>query len=133
MPSQKISLLRFKWKIAPWLRLENIEALWIYCKKGILSFEYEIKPSVIILPTNVSRAKNSTNFDHSNFFKVSDPKIIASIGSKMKSLSVRGAIGQGVILGEITVDIKSKKKTLPIMSTLLNWRDWWLSIKKNGL
>ncbi len=129
MPNQKISMTRFKWKIAPWLRLENIEALWIYCHKGILSFEYAINPEVNILPTSVSRALYSTNLHHPNFIKVSDPKIIASIGKKMKTLDVKGALGKGILLGEMNIEYNSINKTIPIMTTLLDWRDFYLSTK----
>ncbi|UYP47846.1 hypothetical protein NEF87_004131 [Candidatus Lokiarchaeum ossiferum] len=131
MSSQKISLKRFKWKIAPWLRPENIYALWLYCKQGILSFEYEINPE-IILPKSEVRARNSKNLDFPNFIKLTDPKIIAMVGNHLKSTTVKGAIGKGIFLGNIEILFENSKKSIPMMSTLIDWREWWLSTNKRS-
>lgn len=132
MSSQKISLKRFKWKIAPWLRPENIDVLWLYCNRGMLSFEYEIN-SAVILPKNEARARDSKNLDRPNFIKLTDPKIIALIGKHLKTITVKGAIGKGIFLGNIQIEFPNSKKNIPLMSTLIDWREWWLSTKKIGI
>jgi len=124
MPQQNISLTRFKWKPNPWMVPENIKKIWLYSSNGVLSFELELNPDVDISSHKIVHARNSIHPNSDNFIKIMDPKIISAIGTKIKDLSIIGAMGNGAILGDIEIPLGSKKKTLPLMSTLKDWKDW---------
>lgn len=119
-----ISRTRFRWKTEPWKDLENIISIWMYCQKGILSFELEIDPSIQLPKNKAALTKNSIHKKKNNYIRVKDPQIISQVGIKVKDLSVKGAIGKGVILGEITLEINENKKEIPILSTLKDWQEW---------
>jgi hypothetical protein len=134
MPRRIIALSRFKWKLAAHKKPENIQALWLYCsKKGLLSFELEVNPSVEIPRSAQIHARYSKNTDSDNFIRVIDPKIIAHVGKELKNLTVKGALGKGILLGEITIPLGDVSKTLPIMSTLDDWGEWWRDTHQNDL
>ncbi len=122
MPQQNISLVRFKWKPNPWMILENIKQIWLYSSNGVLSFELEL--NVDISSQKIIHARNSIHPDLNNFIKIMDPKIISAIGAKIKDLSIIGAMGNGVILGDVALHLDSREKTLTLMSTLKDWKDW---------
>ena len=124
MPQQKISLTRFKWKPNPWMVPENIKKLRLYSSNGVLSFELELNPDVDISSHKIVHARNSIHPDSNNFIKIMDPKIISAIGAKIKNLSIIGAMGNGVILGDVSIPLGSREKTLTLMSTIKNWKDW---------
>jgi len=124
MQQQKISLTRFKWKPNPWMIPENIKKLWLYSSNGVLSFELELNPDVDISSHKIVHARNSIHPDSNNFIKIMDPKIISAIGAKIKNLSIIGAMGNGVILGDVSIPLGSREKTLTLMSTIKNWKDW---------
>ena len=104
--------------------MENILSIWMYCHKGILSFELEIDPSVQLPKNKPALAKTSIHKTKNNYIRVKDPQIISQMGSKVKSLSVKGALGKGVILGDIKLEIEGKTKIIPILSTLNAWQEW---------
>jgi len=124
MPQQKISLTRFKWKPNPWMIPENIKKLWLYSSNGVLSFELELNLDVDISSHKIIHARNSKHPESNNFIKIMDPKIISAIGIKLKDLSVIGAMSNGVVLGDVAIPLGSKEKTLILMSTLKDWKDW---------
>ena len=117
---KQISYKRFKWKLVPWMRHENILALWIYCSKGILSFEFEINPKIPIPKMTDLHARNSKNTHLPNFIKINDPQIVSNIGNNIKNFDVKGAIGKGILIGDISID---SQKEIPVMSTLHDWYD----------
>ncbi len=124
MPRIPISRIRFRWKTEPWKELDNIQSIWIYCQKGILSFELELNPS-IQLPTNKTPLiAASIHKQSNNYIRVRDPHIISQIGSKVKNLTVKGAIGRGVWLGEVDLSMLDNQKSIPIYSTLHDWQEW---------
>ena len=124
LPRIPISRTRFRWKTEPWKNVENILSIWMYCHKGILSFELEIDPSVQLPKNKPALAKTSIHKTKNNYIRVKDPQIISQMGSKVKSLSVKGALGKGVILGDIKLEIEGKTKIIPILSTLNAWQEW---------
>lgn len=124
MQQQKISLTRFKWKPDPWMISENIKEIWLYSSNGVLSFELELNPDVDISSHKIVHARNSIHPDSNNFIKIMDPKIISAIGAKIKDLNIIGAIGNGVILGDVSIPLGPREKTLTLMSTIKDWKDW---------
>ena len=124
MRKQKISLVRFKWKPNPWMIPENIKEIWLYSSNGVLSFELELNPDVDISSHKIIHARNSRHPESNNFIKIMDPKIISAIGKKIKELTIVGARGNSVILGEIDIPLRSQTKSLILMSTLKDWKDW---------
>ena len=124
MPKLYISRTRFRWKTEPWKEPKNIRALWLYCVKGILSFELEIDPSINLPQNKGSPAPASKHKDENNFIRVKDPKIISTVGQKVKEFSIQGAIGQGVWLGNIELPLDNEFATVPLMSTLEDWQEW---------
>ena len=67
---------------------------------------------------------NSRHSDSNIFIKIMDPKIISAIGAKIKDLSIIGAMRNGVVLGDVTIPLGLLEKTLTLMSTLKDWKDW---------
>ena len=124
MSRQKIAMARFKWKPAPWMIIENIWSLWIYCKDGILSFEFELDPALEIPATGLPRATHSKNLRSPNFTAISEQTIISAIKAHILELDVCGARGKGIIVGELTVPVGGKEKKMIVLSTLKDWRDW---------
>ena len=124
MQQRKISLTRFKWKPNPWMIPENLKELWLYSSNGVLSFELELNSDVDISSHKIVHARNSIHPNSNNFIKIMDPKIISAIGAKIKDLNIIGARGNGVILGDINIPLGSRDKTLTLMSTLNDWKDW---------
>jgi hypothetical protein len=124
MGRQQISLVRFKWKTPAWRSPDKILAIWMYCAKGIPSFEFEIDPNIQIPESAQDHARHSANASRPNFIRITDPRIISSIGDKIASFNVGGAKGRGIIIGELDVPFESHEKRLLVMSTLQDWREW---------
>lgn len=124
VPRIPISRTRFRWKSEPWNDLEYINSIWIYCQKGILSFELEINPSIQLPKNKEALNQNSIHKMNNNYIRLKDPNIISQVGKKVKELSIKGAMGKGVILGEIELNIQENKKKIPIYSTLKDWQEW---------
>ena len=124
---------RFKWKLAAHRQPNNIKALWLYCSKGLLSFELEVNDNVEIPKSAQNHARNSKNLYSDHFIRVIDPKIIAHVGKEINTFTVKGALGKGILLGEITISLGDTSKTLPIMSTLDDWGEWWRDAHQNDL
>jgi len=103
---------------------ENIKEIWLYSSNGVLSFELELNPDVDISSHKIIHARNSRHPESNNFIKIMDPKIISAIGKKIKELTIVGARGNSVILGEIDIPLRSQTKSLILMSTLKDWKDW---------
>ena len=132
MPRKVIFMCRFRWKMEPWKEAQNVRAIWLYCQNGILSFEMEIDPKVE-LPKNKGRpARASKHKVENNFIRVRDPKIISTIGKKVKDLTILGAKGKGVWLGDIELLLENETKQTPLMSTLEDWEEW-LNYLQRGL
>ena len=131
MPRQVIAATRFKWKLAAHHQPQNIRALWLYCSKGLLSFELEVKSEIEIPKSAQIHAKYSKNADRDNFIRVIDPKIIGHLGKEINNFTVKGALGKGILLGEITIPLGNVSKILPIMSTLEDWGEWWRNTHQN--
>ena len=124
MPRIPISRTRFRWKSEPWKEIANIQSVWMYCQKGILSFELEIDPSILLPKNRIALADMSIHKHLNNFIRVRDPRIISQIGSKVKSLTLKGAVGKGVYLGTMELIIDGSGDNIPIFSTLFNWKEW---------
>ena len=135
MHRRTIHLARFKWKLAAHKKAENVQALWLYCSKGLLSFELEVKSGVVIPKSAQIHARYSKNAGSDNFIRVIDPKIISHVGKEINDFTVKGALGKGILLGEITIPLGDgdESKTLPIMSTLDDWGEWWRDAHQNDL
>ncbi|MHA1744969.1 MAG: hypothetical protein ACTSWW_03150 [Promethearchaeota archaeon] len=133
MHRRTIHLTRFKWKLAAHKQPQNIQALWLYCSKGLLSFELEVNLDVEIPKSAKIHARYSKNLNSDNFIRVIDPKIIAHVGKEINNFTVKGALGKGILLGEITIPLGDASKTLPIMSTLDDWGEWWRDTHQNDL
>ena len=103
---------------------ENIKKIWLYSSNGVLSFELELNPDVDISSHIIVHARNSIHPDSDKFIKIMDPKIISAIGAKIKDLNIIGAMGNGVILGNVSIPLGSREKTVTLMSTIKNWKDW---------
>jgi hypothetical protein len=124
MPRIPISPTRFRWKTKPWEDPENIVSIWLYCHKGIISFEFELDSSVE-LPVNMEmHSKASTHKKERNFIKISNPKVISAVGNKLSELGIKGAIGKGVWLGSMELQLEGTVKKLPVYSTLQDWYEW---------
>jgi hypothetical protein len=124
MPRTKISRTRFQWKTEPWKKPENIQAIWLYCSKGMLSFELEIDPKISLPKNKGLKARSSKHKAADNFIKVTDPKLISLVGSRVKDFTIQGAIGKGVWLGNIELKSNEKQIKIPVMSTLKDWHEW---------
>ncbi|MHA1602013.1 MAG: hypothetical protein ACTSUI_03290, partial [Promethearchaeota archaeon] len=105
-------------------------SIWVYCSKGMLSFEFEIDSALEIPPMEIKHARDSKNKKSANFIRISDPKIIGIIGNSIKNLNVQGAEGKGIFLGMIDIAFGSEHKQLPVMSTLIDWREWLIATKR---
>jgi hypothetical protein len=111
---ENIATERFKWKAAPWVNVENFQAIWISCIDGKLKYELEFIPGI----------KGTFLSPVTNRMLVKDIQLIAQIEAKMLSFEVSGARGKGIIVGELDLSVSGKKKRILMMSTLKDWRDW---------
>ena len=114
--ANKISRERFKWKEVPWMDPQNLQAVWIKCNEGKVSFELELRPNVPVPPSMAKSAPNR--------IPLTDKKQIGVMLSKMAEFAVSGARGKGIIVGEIEMPVGTTTVKLIVMSTLKDWRDW---------
>ncbi len=126
MVRSEISLIRFRWKIPSWMTIENINAIWFYSEKGIPSFEYELNEKVSPPKELQDHARNSRFAHLPHFIRITDPRIIAEIGQILPKCDVCGALGRGIIIGQIDLklDKNGQGKKVFLMTTLSDWRDW---------
>ena len=132
MPKMVINQTRFRWKTEPWRDPQNITAIWLYCQDGILSFEWELEPNVDLPKNKGAPARGSKHLDEDNYIAVKDPKVISTIGKQVKNITIIGARGKGVMLGNVEIPIGTQIKSIPLMSTLEDW-DHWLNYLQRGL
>ena len=118
----KISLTRFKWKPAPWMNPQNVRSIWIYSSGGNLEFEFEVDPSIDL--NQQAHAMHSKNKHKPNFVEITEPSILRIIEENLENLDVCGARGRGIIVGEIEIPFGTQKKSLVVMSTLQDWKDY---------
>jgi RNase P/RNase MRP subunit p29 len=111
---EHIATERFIWKAAPWVNVENFQAIWISCRDGKLKYEIEFIPGI------KGNFLNTTT----NRMQIKDSQIIDQIEAKIHTFEVSGARGKGIIVGELELILAGKKKRVLMMSTLKDWRDW---------
>lgn len=116
MPIEPISHDRFKWKPVPWTNVDNVLAVWVSSKDGKLTYELELSPGSI---PSQNKQKISANR-----VLLKEYKAIIALDSKILSFDVCGARGKGIIVGQIELPIGDKSKSVVVMSTLKDWRDW---------
>ncbi len=104
------------------MKPENVLSVWVYSYNGDLEFEFEINPDVHLSQPN--HAQYSKNKDRPNFVKVSSQKIISILHQNMGKFDVCGAKGKGIIIGEVEIPFGTITKTIMVLSTLNDWKDW---------
>jgi len=116
MPIEPISHDRFKWKPVPWMNVDNILAVWVSSKDGKLSYDLELTAGSI-----PAQSKQKIPL---NRVPLKEYKAIVALDNKILSFDVCGAKGKGIIVGQIDLPIGDKSKSVVVMSTLKDWRDW---------
>jgi hypothetical protein len=111
---EAIARSRFKWKSVPWMQPEKIRAIWIRSQEGRLSYEYEFTEPIQPRPEMPPSAR----------MPIKDDVLLTEIEKHMLDFDVSGAIGNGLIVGELEVPIGSGHKRVQIRSDLKEWRDW---------
>jgi hypothetical protein len=114
VPQEPIARSRFLWKKIHWLKVENLAAIWIHSTDGTLSYTYELNEPIKLNPES----------PFTKIVPIKDLEVIREIESKICDLDVSGAYGKGLIVGELPLRIGDKQKSVFLLSSLKEWRDW---------
>ena len=125
MTRTAIATTRFRWKIVPWMKKANIEALWFISSQGVPRFYFQISPKVSLPPRTrfLPPVKDST-FRDIVLVPITDIHLQRQLIAQLKDKTVCGAKGHAIILGEMTVNLENTPVRLTLYTLLKFWRDW---------
>lgn len=114
MGFEKIARTRFRWRETPWMKAENVRAIWVHSEDGKISFEFEFNVPVQPNPQHAPATR----------IQIKDSKIITLLEDKLPSFEVSGAYGKGLIVGNVNLNFSDAKKEVLVLADLKEWRDW---------
>jgi hypothetical protein len=114
MVNSKIARTRFLWRETPWMKSENVRAIWVHSVDGKISFEFEFNVPVQPNPQQPPATR----------IQIKDPKIIAILEDKILGFEVSGAYGKGLIVGNVNLTFSDAPKDVLVLADLKEWRDW---------